>query len=142
MTVAVAVVARGACSCGVLSFQVLAPPRYVCYCHCTSCRLALGQSPVGWATFALSQVLGLDAQGCQRYRSSAGVWRGRCVACAYPVSYEAEHRPGEVDLNLATLVPTPSLAQQFVPQAHIWLSDATPGQWPRDGLRQFAGAPP
>ncbi len=57
--------------------------------------------------------------------------RGACGRCGSPLTYEADHYPGEVHMTVGTL----DRPENFVPARHVW----TEGQLPC--LRSDDGPP-
>jgi len=128
----------GGCLCGAVRYRVAGAPRYLCYCHCESCRRAAGAASVPWATFARER-FELTGAAPLEYRSSAQVLRGFCGTCGSSLTYRNEARPGEVDIILTSLDEPALLA----PAMHVWVADKLPWVHIDDGLPQHAaGANP
>jgi hypothetical protein len=127
----------GGCLCGAVRYTMHAPVRYLCYCHCTSCRRAAGAPMVPWGTVALANLRLLHGELTQ-YRSSPPVRRGFCATCGTGITYRHADRPQDIDVALATL----DEPQHLAPEAHVWVSDKVPWLQITDGLPQFDGAPP
>jgi hypothetical protein len=121
----------GGCLCGAVRYRATGAPRYLCYCHCQSCRRAAGAASVPWATFARQQ-FELTAAAPLEYRSSAHVLRGFCGACGSPLTYRNEARPDEVDVILTSLDEPGPLA----PTAHVWVAEKLPWVLIEDDLPQ------
>jgi hypothetical protein len=111
----------GGCLCGAVRYRAVGAPRYLCYCHCESCRRAAGAASVPWATFAGGQ-FELTAGAPLEHRSSAHVRRGFCGVCGSPLTYRNQARPDEVDVILTSL-DAPGL---LAPAAHVWVEDKLP----------------
>lgn len=122
----------GGCLCGAVRYEVEGPGRYLCYCHCGSCRRATGAAMVPWGTFAHGRFR-LTRGTLAEYRSSPPVRRGFCAACGTPLTYWHASRPGDIDVTLATL----DAAAAIAPEAHVWVSEKLP--WVRldDGLPRY-----
>jgi hypothetical protein len=128
----------GGCLCGAVRYRITGTPRYLCYCHCESCRRAAGAASVPWATFAREQ-FALTAGAPLEYRSSARVLRGFCGTCGSPLTYRNEARPDEVDVIVTSLDDPGPLA----PAAHVWVAEKLPWVRIEDGLpRHEHGANP
>jgi len=125
----------GGCLCGAVRYTLYGPVRFLCYCHCTSCRRAAGAPMVPWGTVALAD-LSIVRGELTQYRSSPPVQRGFCVSCGTGISYRHTDRPQEVDVALATL----DEPQHLAPEAHVWVADKVPWLQITDGLPQFQGA--
>ena len=127
----------GGCLCGAVRYEARGVARYLCFCHCASCRRAAGAALVPWATFARSQ-LNITRGALAQYRSSAEVLRGFCAACGSSLTYLNEARAEDIDLALASLDEPGALA----PTMHMWVEDKLPWVSIEDGLpRHAAGAP-
>ena len=127
----------GGCLCGAVRYEARGVPRYLCFCHCASCRRAAGAPLVPWATFARSELhftRGAPAQ----YRSSAGVLRGFCAACGSSLTYQTEARARDIDLALGSLDDPAALA----PTVHMWVMDKLPWVSIEDGLPRYPGGLP
>jgi hypothetical protein len=122
----------GGCLCGQLRFEASGEARNLSYCHCNSCRRAVGAAMVPWGTFAENGFRITQGQLAE-YRSSPRVRRGFCAHCGTSLTYRHEKRPGEVDVVLAALDEPGRLA----PRAHIWVRDKLPWVVIADGLPQF-----
>jgi hypothetical protein len=122
----------GGCLCGTVRYRATGAPRYLCYCHCQSCRRAAGAASVPWATFARQQ-FEFTAGAPVEYGSSAHVLRGFCGACGSPLTYRNDARADEVDVILTSLDEPAALA----PAAHVWVAEKLPWVRIEDGLPQF-----
>lgn len=126
----------GRCFCGTVRFTVTEPIRYRCYCHCESCRRAIGATPVAWGTVNASDFRILSGE-VSVHRSSSQVERGFCSVCGTSLTYRHERRPGDVDFTLGSLDD----ATRFDPQMHIWVGDKLPWVHIDDGRPQFKTVP-
>ena len=127
----------GGCLCGAVRYEARGVPRYLCFCHCESCRRAFGAPLVPWATFARAE-LNITRGTLTQYRSSAGVLRGFCAACGSSLTYLNEARAEDIDLALASLDEPGALA----PTMHMWVKDKLPWVSIEDGLPRYpAGLP-
>ncbi len=126
----------GRCLCGAVRYEVSGAASTICFCHCESCRRAVGAPAVPWGTFA-SEHFRLTRGEIAEYRSSPAVTRGFCARCGSSLTFRHDARPAEIDVTLATLDdPT-----RFVPQMHVWVGDKLPWESISDGRPQFtAGA--
>jgi hypothetical protein len=128
---------QGGCLCGAVRYEARGVARYLCFCHCVSCRRAAGAAVVPWATFARAQ-LRVTRGALTEYRSSAAVLRGFCAACGTSLTFSNETRPQDIDLTLASL----DEPQELAPAMHVWVQDKLPWLCIADGLPQYpAGAP-
>ncbi|MBV9343548.1 MAG: GFA family protein [Gammaproteobacteria bacterium] len=127
----------GGCLCGAVRYEVRGPARNPCWCHCTSCRRAVGAPAVPWASFDNSGFR-LSRGSLTEYASSPPVRRGFCAACGAALTYRHTRRTADVDLTLATL----DAAAELPPRMHIWVQDKLPWIVLGDGLPIYpAGVP-
>ncbi len=128
---------EGGCLCGAVRYEARGVARYLCFCHCASCRRAAGAAVVPWVTFARTQ-LRVTRGALAEYRSSAAVLRGFCAACGTSLTFINEARPQDIDLTVASL----DEPQRLAPTMHVWVQDKLPWLSIDDGLPQYpAGAP-
>jgi hypothetical protein len=123
----------GGCLCGRVRYRASGAGTNRCFCHCTSCRRAVGAPMVPWVTFASGSFAVVQGQLAQ-YRSSPGVSRGFCAACGTSITYSRDDRSDEIDVTVSTLDDPASM----VPEAHIWVEDKLPWVVIADGRAQFA----
>lgn len=126
----------GGCLCGRVRYQARGDVQHLSFCHCESCRRAIGAPMVPWGTFArknFSIVQGRLAE----YRSSPGVTRGFCADCGTSLTYRRDQRAEEIDLTLSSLDQPGTLT----PLMHIWVEDKPAWVVIADGLPQFARLP-
>lgn len=118
----------GGCQCGAVRFEASGAPRFVCNCHCRSCRKATGAAFSTWIGFA--DDLHRWTKGAQAiYASSKGVRRGYCSACGTPLTYASERWPGETHFLVGAFDdPAP-----FVPRKDVYTEDALPWAQRSDG---------
>ncbi len=128
---------RGRCLCGLVRYRA-APPLYAAtFCHCESCRRAVGSHIVGWFTVRLESLV-FDAGRPAEFPSSPGVRRGHCTRCGTTLTYYSEERPTEIDLTIASLDDPGSISVAD----HIWMEDALAWDSPADDRPQFPGTRP
>lgn len=125
-------VRTGGCFCGSIRYAVAGFPRFLCICHCTSCRRATGVPGVPWGTFSAADFTLLKGSFTAQ-ESSPGVRRGFCQACGTALTYANATRPGEIDITLATLDDPEALRAT----CHIWVRDKLSWVVIADGLPQF-----
>jgi hypothetical protein len=126
----------GGCLCGRVRYQASGEGSNLCFCHCTSCRRAIGAPMVPWVTFAARSFTMVQGQLAQ-YCSSPGVTRGFCAACGTSMTYRRDDRSDEIDVTVSSL-DDPAV---LVPEAHIWVEDKVPWVAIADGRAQFARSP-
>jgi hypothetical protein len=123
----------GGCMCGRVRYEARGDVSNLCFCHCESCRRAIGAPMVPWGTFAAENFSIVQGQLAE-YHSSPGVTRGFCAACGTSLTYRNEARTGEIDVTLSSL-DDPGL---LTPQVHIWVEDKPSWMIVADGRPQFA----
>jgi hypothetical protein len=111
----------GRCLCGAIQFEAVGKPLWVAHCHCHSCRRNTGA--------AVATFVGLTGEqfnyttGAPRvFNSSPGVRRSFCGDCGTPLTYEADHHPGEVHVHISTF----DRPEAFPPRLHVYFADAIP----------------
>lgn len=126
----------GGCICGQVRYRASGQVTNLSFCHCTSCRRAVGATMVPWGTFASASFSIVRGQLAQ-FSSSPGVTRGFCAACGSSLTYQRSDRSNEIDVTLSSLDDPSTL----VPEVHIWVEDKLPWLVIADGRPQFAGWP-
>jgi hypothetical protein len=122
----------GGCLCGAVRYEIEGAVSNPCFCHCTSCRRAIGAAAIPWGTFAREAVR-VTRGRLTEYRSSPQVWRGFCAHCGTSLTYRREARAAEIDITLATL-DDPTL---IAPQMHVWVKDRLPWVSSGDSLPRY-----
>jgi len=107
-------VVKGQCLCGTIQFQITKTPKWICHCHCQSCRRNTG-SVVATFVGVNDQDIEFTTDKRSFYESSPGVRRGFCSNCGTPVTFEADRYPNEVHIYISTL----NEPEYFKPQAHV-----------------------
>lgn len=109
----------GGCLCGAVRFSIDAPPLFMSYCHCRSCRRATGAPVAAYVGAAASSVI-FTAGHRAIHESSPGVRRGFCASCGTPLTYESDEAPGEIHFFTGTCDDPDSLP----PAGHVWHEEA------------------
>jgi hypothetical protein len=122
----------GHCLCKQVGYAISGPVRNLCFCHCESCRRAVGSAYVAWGTTDADKFQ-LTRGELRLVSSSTGVSRGFCGHCGSSITYQNALRADEIDFTLATL-QDPSM---YAPQAHIWVQDKVPWVRIHDGLPEY-----
>ena len=113
--------AAGGCLCQDIRFKISATPRLTEYCHCKSCRKAVGAPVMAWAGAALGHFEFIDGNP-GRYASSPGVERTFCKRCGTSLTIFAEEFPEEIYVSISALDDPTAMA----PNIHIWRLDRLP----------------
>ena len=103
---------EGGCLCGAIRYRIDAPPRWIGYCHCTSCRRSTG-APVTAFVGADARSVSFMRGKREQFASSPGVQRGFCARCGTPLTYEGERFPGEVHFYVSTFDEPQTLRPEF-----------------------------
>ena len=113
--------ATGGCLCGSIRFKLYGSPRLVEYCHCNSCRKAVGAPVMAWVGVAVGQFK-ITEGNPGRYTSSSGVERTFCQRCGTSLTQFAEEFAEEIYVSVCAL-DDPATTQ---PDVHIWRLDRLP----------------
>ena len=83
------------CSCGKVSFEVIGPPLFRAYCHCSICREFNGADHADVTVFRADDVRGVDETGIdfKFYKRPPLVHRGTCRRCGGPAIEKARIPP-------------------------------------------------
>ncbi len=106
-----AAVREGGCLCGAVRFRAEGDPKWVAFCHCTSCRRHTGAPVSAYAGYERDRVV-VSGDGFTAFASSPGVRRGFCARCGATLTYEGERWPTEMHFHVgafddpAGVVPT------------------------------------
>jgi len=123
---------EGGCLCGAVRYRISADPLAQSLCHCRSCRLAAGASPVAWLvlpTAGFSFTLGEPI----RFKSSSEAERTFCGTCGTALTYRDSTSLLSVDVTACSL----DRPAAFVPTREIWVTHRLPWLPPLAGLAQF-----
>jgi len=126
------ILANGHCLCKKVRYSIAGQVRNLCYCHCQSCRRAIGAAFVAWGTVDASDFAIVTGR-LRIVNSSMGVARGFCGECGSSLTYQHELRSSEIDFTLVSL-EDPSI---YVPEAHIWVKDKLSWVQINDSLPQY-----
>jgi hypothetical protein len=92
----------GGCFCGASRYRARARPSSQAICHCASCRRAAGAQAVAWVTFPAGSFT-VDQGEPGRFRAPNGAVWAFCPHCGTTLTYQHDHRPGEVDVTTGSL---------------------------------------
>lgn len=106
----------GGCLCSALRYRITGEPLAASLCHCRSCRLAAGATPVAWIVAASRDFAFIAGQpAC--FRSSPQVVRTFCKSCGTTLTYQHDESPQTVDITTATLDDP----ERCAPTREVWL---------------------
>ncbi|MBL0729917.1 GFA family protein [Piscinibacter sp. HJYY11] len=108
----------GGCLCGAVRYRVTGVPTTSSVCHCRSCRLASGATPVAWVVVPIERYTLLSGR-LTTHRSSLPVQRSFCAHCGTPIAYQHDDALHEIELTTATL----DEPERFPPTYEIWHQD-------------------
>jgi hypothetical protein len=106
----------GGCLCGAVRYRITGEPLARSLCHCPSCRLAAGASPVAWAVVPGAE-FSVAMGEPKRYESSPGVERTFCAMCGSALTYRELDNTKTIDVAAATLDDQ----SWFTPDREIWV---------------------
>lgn len=122
----------GGCYCGAARYRADAAPIFQANCHCANCRRAAGAQAVAWITVRNSEFA--FTQGTpRRFRTETEAWRTFCEHCGTSLTYEADARPGEIDLTTGSLhrpEDFPPTKDVFPEEKLSWVELSAPGCLP------------
>jgi hypothetical protein len=129
--------ARGACLCGAVRYDVAPPYRWFAFCHCSMCRIhhgALFGAGVGVDVARFEWRSSTSA--ITHYRATSSFERPFCRHCGAKV-------PALSHVDDVMLVPAGSLEDfDAKPRAHIFAASKSGAHEIADGLRRFDAYPP
>ena len=125
-------IATGGCMCGSIRFQMTGTPHLVEYCHCHSCRKAVGAPLMAWAGIAVGQFI-ITRGDPARFSSSPGVDRTFCTQCGTSLTIFSEEFPEEIYVAVSAL-DEPDSTQ---PEIHIWRAHRLPWLETADDLPRY-----
>ena len=112
---------QGSCLCGDIRFEVSADLQLIEYCHCESCRRAVGAPVMAWAGVSPHSFEIVEGK-LRRYVSSPGVERTFCGRCGASMTQLAEEFPDLIYVSISAFDDATSI----VPEIHIWRSERLP----------------
>lgn len=128
---------QGGCQCGTVRYEVSGEPQHAVLCHCSDCRKSAGAPAVAWAAFA-EEDFRLTQGEATTFNSSGASMRSFCPKCGTGVYFRnAEHLPGIVDIQLATLDDPDAIPVQ----CHIQTAERIGWMAEAHGLPEFQRYP-
>lgn len=109
---------EGGCLCGSVRCRIDAPPLWIGYRRCTTCRHSTG-APVTLFVGAAADTVKLAGGKRTAFASPPGVERGFCATCRTPLTYEAERCPDEIHFCISTFDDP----QPLQPTFHVFHED-------------------
>ncbi len=109
---------EGGCLCGDIRFKIHGTPSLIEYCHCRSCRKAVGAPVMAWVGIS-KQRFKLVRGTLGIYASSPDVERGFCKNCGTSITQFSTEFPDDVYVSNAAIDD----AASFPPEVHIWRSE-------------------
>lgn len=95
----------GKCLCGLVSFTMKFPSKWIAHCHCTMCQRAHGAAFVTWVSVDPSQVIVHDPENkLYWYTSSPEAERGFCMHCGSSLFFRSSRWPDELHIVRANFV--------------------------------------
>jgi hypothetical protein len=129
---------RGACVCGLVSFEIEPPWHWFSFCHCSICRRhhgSLFSASIGVDATRLRWTAGAEA--IRHYRYSAAFERPFCARCGSKL-------PGPSGVHGRINVPAGLLEDAFdvAPRTHIFVGSKSAAFTISDDLLQYDTWPP
>ena len=80
----------GGCQCGAVRYELMAPPKRACICHCRMCQKASGQPFMAFATVEAGATCSWTRGAPGVFKSSNVAQRGFCKDCGTPLTFKFE----------------------------------------------------
>ena len=124
---------EGRCLCGAVGYAWRRAPHWASHCHCESCRRATSSGMASLFAIATGY---WDWTGAapKEFESSPGVRRTFCDTCGSPVSFSADHYPGETHFYAGTM----ARPEDYRASYHVHDDERLPWMIPGDGLTRVA----
>lgn len=126
---------RGACLCGLVTYEVADAFEYALICHCSQCRRATGDSSKPFAGIPMAELTIHNRSAIKPYGDEHG-FDARCERCG-SLLFSSVRGGAYAHVTLGTLVDDPSIR----PTAHIFADSKAPWETIGDNLPQFAELP-
>jgi hypothetical protein len=129
------VLLTGACLCGLVRFEISAPPLSATYCHCTRCQRRTGSGASASAKLepgSLTVVAGRDL--IRTYQPADGFPKDFCSECGGALWSRDPENPEAKSVRLGAIDGDPGIrpsAHQYTAYAAIW------EPIPDDGLPRY-----
>ena len=107
----------GGCCCGDIRYEVTGASVLIEFCHCRSCRRAVGAPLMAWAAFRRDEFT-ITAGNSSGYESSPGVLRTFCGRCGTSLTLADDRFPDEIYVSVGSFDDVEELPPEF----HIWRS--------------------
>lgn len=131
---------EGACQCGGVRYQLLAPPIMVIACHCRECQ------KLSTSAFSITAVVAADAvefsgemADWQRTADSGNINAARfCPTCGNRIYHYNPAAPDTLKLKPSNLSDT----RLIQPTAHVWVSEKQDWFTLPEGVAVYDRQPP
>ncbi len=107
----------GGCCCGDVRHEATGQSVLVEFCHCQSCRHAVGAPLMAWAAFRRSE-FAITAGDVTAYESSPGLERTFCGRCGTSLTLADDRFPDDIYVSVSSFDD----AEKLPPEFHIWRS--------------------
>ncbi|WP_342343029.1 GFA family protein [Shewanella salipaludis] len=129
----------GACQCGKVTYELLAPPTMVVACHCKECQKL---STSAFSITAMVEASNLVFKGEMQFWSRPADSGNRsdamfCPSCGNRIYHVNPDEPDKIKLKPSNLSDT----RLIQPTAHVWLSEKQAWFQVPDGVMQFDKQP-
>lgn len=124
---------EGSCLCGKIRYRLSAPPLFMYYCHCGTCRKATGSAFATNILVAAEHFELLSGNDhLDSFESSPNKHRHFCRGCGSPLYSRAQATSHILSVRCGTLDGDPGLR----PAVHAYVSDKAPWDEIGDDLPQ------
>ncbi len=112
---------KGACQCGQVSYELLAPPQMVVACHCKECqKLSTSAFSITAMVDVSSVVFSGEMKHWQRPADSGNISAAKfCPTCGNRIYHYNPAEPDKIKLKPSNLTDT----RIIQPVAHVWVSE-------------------
>jgi hypothetical protein len=108
---------KGGCCCGGVRYEATGQSVLVEFCHCRSCRHAVGAPLMAWAAFRRSE-FAITAGNSTVYESSPGLERTFCGRYGTSLTLSDDRFPDDIYVSVCSFHD----AEKLPPEFHIWRS--------------------
>ncbi|WP_286237784.1 GFA family protein [Neptuniibacter halophilus] len=130
---------KGACQCGGVTYELLAPPAMVVACHCRECQ------KLSTSAFSITAMVDADSirfsgemQEWSRPAESGNISAAKfCPCCGNRLYHFNPDEPEKIKLKPSTLSDT----RIINPTAHVWVSEKQDWYQIPEGVKVFEKQP-
>ena len=128
---------HGSCLCKSITYEIIAPIKFVVHDHCSICRRANASAFVTWGGVKREQFnLTHGQENLTSFKYSPESERQFCKICGSQLFFRAKRWEGEVHFTRATIQEE----MDEKPKAHVFYSDKASWVEINDSLPKFGGS--